>query len=71
MDEKGSIIDTSEQPENWGVYANNIQVASSAYPTSTIALVGEEEEGEEEEEEEVAMAITNVEATMDTSITTP
>jgi len=26
---------------------------------------------EEEEEEEVGMAITNVEATMDTSITTP
>ena len=46
-------------------------MASSAYPTSTIALVEEEDEEEEEEEEEVAMAITNVEATMDTSITTP
>ena len=45
-------------------------MASSAYPTSSIALVEDEEE-EEEEEEEVAMAITNVEATMDTSITTP
>merc|ERR1719400_1295612 len=33
------------------------KVASSAYPTSSIALVEDEEE---EEEEEVAMAITNV-----------
>ena len=71
MDERGSIIETSAEPENWGVHANNIQVASSAYPTSSIALVEDEEEEEEEEEEEVAMAITNVEATMDTSITTP
>merc|ERR1719361_2444168 len=45
------------------------KVDSSAYPAPSLALVEEEEE--EEEEEEVAMAITNVEATMDTSITTP
>jgi len=41
---------------------------SSAYPAPSLVIAEEEDD---EEEEEVAMAVTNVEPTMDTSITTP